>query len=296
MRSTVRSIGVMAAAAAVLLVAACSQGAPAAGTTPAAGSAASTPASSGAASSGAATQATTAATAKSTPTAAAKAAVASGDSNAQSFFSKCDQSTQGQAGQRYYAVMWKSPEGPYVSGGQLSVSLRTPNGTELNMQTVQVAQQNAISQGYLDAKSWTPANVGGELGKIVVSVAQPATVAQLPELAKNNPVDVKIKGVTFTTNGPAVDITTENKGEINAQFQVTGFAVNQASEIVSVFSGSGQAVAKSPVTAVRLQNTFGCAGLAPAPVTVYLQVRITQQAGSQTAVRTELLNQAASPQ
>ncbi len=295
MRVGVRSIYVMASAAVMLLAAACGQGAPAE-STPAAGGAASTPASSGAAASGAGTQATTAATPKSTPTVAAKAAVASGDSNAQSFFSKCEPTTQGAAAQRYYAVVWKSPEGPFVSGGQLSVSLRTPNGTELSMQNVPIAQQNAISQGYLDAKAWTPANVGGELGKVVVSIAQPASVAQIPDLAKNNPVEMKIKGVTFTTNGPAVDITTENKGEINAQFQVLGFAVNQASEIVSVFSGSGQSVAKSPVTAVRLQNTFGCAGLTPAPVTIYLRAVLTQQAGSQTAVRTEILSQAATPQ
>ncbi len=232
--------------------------------------------------------ATTAATAASspkasgTPTAPAKAAVPS-KIESKGFVSTCNQN-----GQRWYAAYAKVPDGAFVSGGGLEVLLQTANGTELQRRAVQLSPTGqGPTQGYLVSQAWQAAQIGGELAQVKLGVTQEPTDAQLPDLAKLNPFEFRIVDIVFTTTGPQVAITTENKGEVNASYQATGFIVNGAGELVAAVQGSGQAVAKSPLKTDRMATQFTCSSVA-APVTAYVQVVITQQAGGQNGQRTEV--------
>jgi hypothetical protein len=198
-------------------------------------------------------------------------------------------STCNPGGQRWYGAYAKVPNGGYVSGGTLDVLLQTANGTEL--QRVPVNLQQALqgpTQGYLVSKAWTTAQIGGELSQVKIGVTQQPVDAQLPDLAKANPFELKVTDVVFTTTGPQLAITTENKGEVNVSYRADGFIVTAAGELVSAFTGTGTAVAKAPATATRLTGSFTCPNVV-APVTAYVEVVITQQAGSQNGQRTEIL-------
>ncbi len=197
-------------------------------------------------------------------------------------------STCNPGGPRWYGAYAKVPDGAYVSGGALEVLLQTANGTEL--QRVPVNLQQALqgpTQGYLVSKAWTTAQIGGELSQVKVGVTQQPTPAQLPDLAKANPFELKVTDVVFTTTGPQLAITTENKGEVNVSYRAEGFLVTASGELVGAFQGQGTAVAKAPATVSRLTGSFSCPNVA-APVTAYVQVVVTQQAGSQNGQRTEI--------